>query len=339
MATVLGKKRFRWLDIAKGMAILCTIIGHTVSNGHLRNFIFSFHMPLFFVAAGYTIRPIPSEELAKATWKDFKRLYIPVFVMREISFLVEISFKKEEVLYSLWDNMRRILWGNGNDYTMPGGFPVYGVGVLWFLIALFWCKLAYRICLNKVKNYRPIFLLFLTVACMWEGQEVRLPQCLDLIPVGMLFMEEGYQLRQSGKEDAPAMHLVGIGSFFVWIYLLWTQDVYIELAVRKYPQFILSVFVAGIACLAVFQFSKALENFSSSRVLEWVGRNSLDLLCIHYLDRYFTFWKIAVFSSQGEWAVCNQLLSSLCRVALDVGILFVWLWLKKAALGQFKHRI
>lgn len=337
MEPVLEKKRFRWLDIAKGAAILCTIIGHTVSVGHLRNLIFSFHMPLFFVAAGYTIRPVPRENLAKAVWKDFKRLYIPVFIMRGFSVLMELLLKNAKMPYILWDNIERILWGNGNNYTLPGGFPVYGVGVLWFLIALFWCKLAYRICLDKIRNYRPIFLLFLAVAGMWAGQVVRVPQCLDLVPVGMLFMEEGYQLRQSGKEDAPVMHIAGIGSFFVWIYLVWTQGVYIELAVRKYPQFILSVFVAGIACLAVFQLSKALENFSSSRILEWAGRNSMDLLCIHHLDSYFSFWKITVFSSDSQWAVCNQLLSSFCRVALDVGILFVWLGLKKA-LVRFRNR-
>lgn len=42
------KERILWIDVAKGIAIVLMIIGHTVQFGNpIRNFIFSFHMPLF----------------------------------------------------------------------------------------------------------------------------------------------------------------------------------------------------------------------------------------------------------------------------------------------------
>ena len=42
--------RVGWIDVAKGIAIVLVIIGHTVQfGGGTRNFIFSFHMPLFFL--------------------------------------------------------------------------------------------------------------------------------------------------------------------------------------------------------------------------------------------------------------------------------------------------
>ena len=48
------KKRIYWLDIAKGIAIICTIIGHIAPFGrNVRNLIFSFHMPLFFILNYY----------------------------------------------------------------------------------------------------------------------------------------------------------------------------------------------------------------------------------------------------------------------------------------------
>ena len=72
--------RLNWLDIAKGLAIICTIIGHTVAfGGRTRNLIFSFHMPLFFLLAGYTIKPIQLRGMLKSIRKDFVRLIILLF--------------------------------------------------------------------------------------------------------------------------------------------------------------------------------------------------------------------------------------------------------------------
>lgn len=60
----MGSKRLDWIDIAKGIAIILVIVGHTVPNpSPLRHAIFSFHMPVFFILAGYTFRPKPWREL------------------------------------------------------------------------------------------------------------------------------------------------------------------------------------------------------------------------------------------------------------------------------------
>lgn len=49
------EERLEYIDIAKGIAILLVVVGHTVRRGDpvnediVRGLIFSFHMPLFFV--------------------------------------------------------------------------------------------------------------------------------------------------------------------------------------------------------------------------------------------------------------------------------------------------
>ena len=47
------------IDIMKGIGIIAVIIGHmwNVPEVPYRNFIFSFHMPLFFLIAGYFYKP------------------------------------------------------------------------------------------------------------------------------------------------------------------------------------------------------------------------------------------------------------------------------------------
>ena len=45
-------KRNQWVDVAKGIAIILMVLGHTAIPDSLSRFIYSFHMPLFFIASG-----------------------------------------------------------------------------------------------------------------------------------------------------------------------------------------------------------------------------------------------------------------------------------------------
>lgn len=44
-------KRIEALDVAKGIGIILVIIGH-LSSSYLHDWIYSFHMPLFFIISG-----------------------------------------------------------------------------------------------------------------------------------------------------------------------------------------------------------------------------------------------------------------------------------------------
>ena len=45
-------KRIEWLDIAKGITIILMVLGHSSIPKPISNWIWSFHMPLFFFASG-----------------------------------------------------------------------------------------------------------------------------------------------------------------------------------------------------------------------------------------------------------------------------------------------
>ena len=49
-------QRIEWLDVAKGIAILLMVAGHTTIPKPVSNFIWAFHMPLFFIASGWCTR-------------------------------------------------------------------------------------------------------------------------------------------------------------------------------------------------------------------------------------------------------------------------------------------
>lgn len=49
------KERNITLDIMKGIGIILMVIGHSGCPPFLKNFIYTFHMPLFFMISGYLI--------------------------------------------------------------------------------------------------------------------------------------------------------------------------------------------------------------------------------------------------------------------------------------------
>ncbi|MBD5104989.1 MAG: acyltransferase family protein, partial [Ruminococcaceae bacterium] len=70
-------KRDATSDIAKAIGILLMILGHC--NGIpfiVRNFIFSFHMPLFFILSGFFFKPKPIREIALSGSRHLVRPYL-----------------------------------------------------------------------------------------------------------------------------------------------------------------------------------------------------------------------------------------------------------------------
>ena len=46
-------QRLEWMDVAKGIAIILMVVGHTSIPKSVSNFIWTFHMPLFFITSGW----------------------------------------------------------------------------------------------------------------------------------------------------------------------------------------------------------------------------------------------------------------------------------------------
>lgn len=329
------KKRIDWIDIAKGIAIICTIIGHIAPfGGNVRNLIFSFHMPLFFILAGYTIKQIPFEKFGSAILKDFKRLVIPVFIIKAVQFVLEILFRHAEVKNCGKTILLSILWGNGCSYWK---YP--GIGVVWFLLALFFAKFLFRLCLNLIEKYRFIFFLLLAFAFSVFGKKLWLPQNFDLLFPAMLFMYSGYFFKNEIDEDSKVIKIIGIFSFIFWTYTAWNKGIYIELATRSYPLSMVSILIALCGSLCIIQFSKSIESLKISKSLVFVGKYSLDLLCIHQIDGYFSFlWKCIAFSENSLFFKINPYMQALFHVIIDVAIVIIWVLVKKKIIEKLIHK-
>lgn len=75
------KKRDVELDVLKAIGIICVVIGH--SGSPLKQFVYLFHMAIFFIASGYFYRPANAASVYAAFQfikKRIKGLWLPFFI-------------------------------------------------------------------------------------------------------------------------------------------------------------------------------------------------------------------------------------------------------------------
>ncbi len=145
--------KINWTDNLKAFGILAVVLGHMTSP--FGQFIFSWHMPLFFIVAGFFIKFDMS--LKGYVVKDFKRLMLPYFLFSVMALVAEIL--KRIVLYREALNYLEEFQGIFIWMDMASLINTYAF-VLWFLPALFFS----RVTLVVINKYiRNIFIQFLFV--------------------------------------------------------------------------------------------------------------------------------------------------------------------------------
>lgn len=253
--------RIDWIDIAKGIAILLVIIGHTVPyDSATRNVIYSFHMPLFFLLSGYTYRFSDTyAEFKVQAKKVFKRLIFPVFYVSLIILVFQI------ILYShgefsvivkyIFESIKALYYSSGIPFK---GHP--SLGALWFLISLFWAKIIIDIVhinfKGKNEDYIYIALGLLGIALGIKGRW--LAQNLDGTLVSILYIYIGILWKKYNEWIDKRELIMFIIATLIWTYFL-SVHMYLEMAVRSYPGILLSSLEAICGTFLFAVFVKALR--------------------------------------------------------------------------------
>ena len=170
MGTVLRKSvssvRLSYLDYARVFAAYLVILGHllSVNNTSIRPYIYSFHMPFFFLVSGM----LHKDRGCIAWEKYWKTLIVPFLFFNVLFFILWPILWKSGVWGGgpsrFFDNNARLeniylnyIGKTVSDIIKGKGGPD---GPTWFLLALFYCKVANdMLCRNKYKTFVGISLI------------------------------------------------------------------------------------------------------------------------------------------------------------------------------------
>lgn len=135
------------LDSLRGVGILAVLIGHYGLPSPFEEFIYVWHMPLFFIVSGFLFKPKSNIKVIK---NGFSRLIIPYLLTATIIAVVRFLSSGLNVLI-LRDGLISIFVASGSPNN-PTCLSHYQVGAIWFLPALFWTQLFFNVVTNIFKR-------------------------------------------------------------------------------------------------------------------------------------------------------------------------------------------
>lgn len=158
---VTEKIRYDFIDYCKAVGMYLVILGHLSIPKFMGSFIYSFHMPLFFILSGATINiqkiirtdfrqylfNLSKHYLIPYFWCQF--VFLPFFFIRE-SFLMKNDF-------SLLESLKAILIGNARICQFPANAS-------WFVLTLFLSHVLFFLIVKITSGKQPLILLF-TLIC------------------------------------------------------------------------------------------------------------------------------------------------------------------------------
>lgn len=206
------------IDIAKGFAIILVVLGHAGMPGVLNRSIYLFHMPLFFITAGYFFSPSVVQDPWSFIVKRFKGLYLPfvkwsIFLLLIHNLLFDVGILNE--VYGNWAG------GVTHPYTTHqfcqrfisivfsmAGYDEFLGGAFWFFRGLLVASIAFLIAyilIDKITflRQRPVL--------------IAVAVCLSALMLGVWRQAEGWSIKtltQGGYRDIMGTFFFGIGFLY-----------------------------------------------------------------------------------------------------------------------------
>ena len=284
-----GGKRLESVDVAKGIAIIAIVMGHLGFTGltgdnDVYRIVFQFHVPIFFIIAGYFLST--KRSLGAFAAQKARRLLLPyvftcalLLLARMVVTLVLNGAGDAGREFDVVGFLLAALYGSGTDFNLPGSLSA--IGAIWFLEALLVALLEVRILL-RWKKAAPVVVIVLFVLAAWSSTVLWLPFNIQSGFLGGGFVYVGYLLRKAEFMTRRITPWLLVGTIAVCA-AAFAFNVNVSLASGYLGPWFLGVPVAVSTSCLVLLLSKGIADHLGplKRLLSFYGRNSLIVLCVH----------------------------------------------------------
>ncbi|WP_347028973.1 acyltransferase family protein [Intestinibacter bartlettii] len=263
--------RITYLDAAKGVAILLMMLDHIWGfNNPVSEWIYSFHMPIFFIISGILIKYTNAEQrnLSKIIISKLKGLLIPYLVF-EFGFVIIFgTLHKFDYNVLKWHAYDGLLLNPAN-------------GPLWFLICIFISEIVFISIKKYIKNPKIQYLIvsviyvvpfFVHINNLYVTILLRCCSTIGFIGIGYISCLLVF------KKDYSIFVILTVAVVNV---ILSAINGKVNLYTLNYSNPILYTICALLGLYSVIFLLKKMN----SKVLEFLGQNTLFLLGTHMIMR------------------------------------------------------
>lgn len=275
--------RMKWIDTAKGIAIIFVVIGHVVSSYHssgmyidsslfkfLHDFAYSFHMPLFMLLSGVLFSVSHITDKRVAIKQKIVNYGIPYICFSFIWWVFKMILASHANTALSFDDLFRI--------------PLYPISFMWYIYALLWMQII-QIAMGKPRRIYQIVHVVVAFGLMISVNFLKgilssiafedLIIC-DIINfyvyflIGVYFGKEAIALLE--KHSIKVIALFS-GAILMGYNIMLFFDIINENAIVKFV-------IALIGSIFIFAIAHLAEN---NRCLNYFGKESLAIYVLHGL--------------------------------------------------------
>lgn len=286
---LMNAQRIEYVDNVKAIAMLLVLVGHAPGlNPFVMDFIYAFHMPVFFFVSGLLLTerklalPLPHFIMAQ-----IRALGIPYLFFFSISYLYWLpthrlsaaTLKNGPVAW--WEPLLGLLEGNYHAWVINA--------VLWFFICLFMTSCIYFLA-KRYFSAGFLALLFsllgIVFSLFYVSSWPRWPWMLDSTVIALGFYAVGHYARHylpqlTGLFSSRARAATWAVVLCLGLLLGAALNGKVDLNTLQFGNLPLAYFVN--AYLGVFALWFACQLLPNRQVLSWIANNTIIIFPTHLL--------------------------------------------------------
>ncbi len=315
-------KRIDFIDVAKGIGIILVVLGHLNSAEQpIRNFIYSFHMPLFFLLSGIFFND--KTDIKTLLTKSVNGLLIPYIILVAVDALVYVlmhNFQWDAVEFAIKTRLISMTGARLRITNLP----------LWFMFSLFFVRILYYF-VHRIKALEIITIVTGVVVvavarCFWYP-----PKCMYIVSLPcILFYSLGYRLKRY-IFDLSALKLNGWGMAlsilaFTSLYITSNINECVNIYSYKYGNFILFYLNGILGSTLVVILSVWLSRIKGiSKVLTYFGKNSVVIMICHYYLCRIVLPNVFTYLNMGQYlySYLTQVIITVIIMVLMIPIIYL----------------
>lgn len=269
------------LNIMKGLCMLLVVAGHT--NCPFKNFIYLFHVPVFFMISGYLFKndySLNHQNLCTLFKKRLCSLWIPYVVSNILLLLVSsITAAAGPLSFDINNLLIEVL-----KITFFCFEPTLG-GASWFIGTLFFVTLIFAFSNYLTRNwntkYQLLFQSFLSFSFIALSFHAEIKLVLARVLTIYILFFGGYFIKsQHICADWRRAFFLG---FVGLIILILTQRIEVDIASITYPNPLILVILSFSGWYFIYSVALLFEkNSISSYLLAYIGSHTLIILLLHF---------------------------------------------------------
>jgi fucose 4-O-acetylase-like acetyltransferase len=279
--------RIEWLDVARGAGIVLVVAAHVLVDSEdysrIGRFLYLFHMPMFFMASGYFLKPENPLAFAKRRAPTLLWPYLVFAILLGAVPILILVAKSHDFGSATGSELIRLVLG---------GPALTGIlGVFWFVTCLFWAQTMYVAAANAfggASNKRTLLAVFIItfVGLVAGVLQVPSPWSIANAPVAVLFLWLGALLRQRDWTAKTAIYFVSASIAAIAACKFFQAPLEFDMKAMAYGTPLVGLFIAFGLSLGFFTLCRLLAATKLKTAISYLGEASLIIMFLHQAVRF-----------------------------------------------------